>query len=351
MLTFRTRLNNNANMPLALKRLLTGAALLSAILMTPVQAEWYQEFQSIMGTRISVELWHDDPATAKQCKEAVFEEMHRIDALMSPYKEDSQLARINREASQHAVKISPELYRLIEQSLKISELSNGAFDITFASVGYLYDYRERVRPSEDEIQKRLGAIDFHHIVLNPEDQSIQFDSPGVRIDLGGIAKGYAVDNGVRILRNCDVSNGLVSAGGDSRIIGDKRGRPWMMGIQHPRKKPGVAVGLPLSDTAISTSGDYERYFDEDGQRHHHIISPSTGKSASGVISASVIGPEAISTDALSTTVFILGTEKGLALIEKLPAFDAIIIDAQGKMHYSSGFQSPGEVANEPKDRQ
>ena len=349
MLIFPTRLNNIANMPLARKCLLTGAALLPALLITPVQAEWYQENQAIMGTRISVELWHDDPATAKQCEEAVFTEMHRIDALMSPYKEDSQLAKINREASQQPVKVSPELYRLIEQSQKISELSDGAFDITFASVGYLYDYRERIKPSEDEIKKRLEAIDYRHIVLNPSDQSVEFNSPGVRIDLGGIAKGYAVDNGIRILQRCGVRHGLVSAGGDSRIIGDKRGRPWMMGIQHPRKKPGVAVALPLSDTAISTSGDYERYFDEDGQRHHHIISPSTGKSASGIISASVIGPEAISTDALSTTVFILGTDKGLALIEKLPAFDAIIIDAQGKMHYSSGFQTPSEAGNEQKD--
>lgn len=349
MLIFPTRLNNIANMPLARKCLLTGAALLPALLITPVQAEWYQENQAIMGTRISVELWHDDPVTAKQCEEAVFTEMHRIDALMSPYKEDSQLAKINREASQQPVKVSPELYRLIEQSQKISELSNGAFDITFASVGYLYDYRERIKPSEDEIKKRLEAIDYRHIVLNPSDQSVEFNSPGVRIDLGGIAKGYAVDNGIRILQRCGVRHGLVSAGGDSRIIGDKRGRPWMMGIQHPRKKPGVAVALPLSDTAISTSGDYERYFDEDGQRHHHIISPSTGKSASGIISASVIGPEAISTDALSTTVFILGTDKGLALIEKLPAFDAIIIDAQGKMHYSSGFQTPSEAGNEQKD--
>jgi thiamine biosynthesis lipoprotein len=338
-------------MPLSTKCLFKVATLTSLFLLNVAQAEWHQGQEAIMGTRISVELWHDTPDEAEQCKTAVFKEMHRIDALMSPYKQDSQLARINREASQQAVKISPELFQLIEQSRKISELSNGAFDITFASVGHLYNYRERVKPSENEIKDKLSAIDYRHIVLNSKEQTIRFNSPGVRIDLGGIAKGYAVDNGIRILQQCGVKNGLVSAGGDSRIIGDKRGRPWMMGIQHPRKKPGVAVALPLSDTAISTSGDYERYFDEEGERHHHIISPSTGKSASGVISASVIGPEAIMTDALSTTVFILGTDKGLALIEKLPAFDAIIIDEKGKMHYSSGFQAPSEAVNEPKDNQ
>jgi thiamine biosynthesis lipoprotein len=316
------------------------AILICTLLSHPVYAEWFQEHRPIMGTRITVELQLDDATKAGQCKEAVFEEMHRIDELMSPYKEGSQLARINREAARLPVKISPELYSLIERAQTISELSGGAFDITFASVGYLYDYREHIRPSDEEIESHLNAIDYRHIRLDPKDHSIRFVSPGVRIDLGGIAKGYAVDNGIRILQGCGVKNGLVSAGGDSRIIGDKGGRPWMMGIQDPRKKPGVAVVLPLSDTAISTSGDYERYFIEDGRRYHHIISPSTGKAVSDTISASVIGPDATSTDALSTTVFVLGAAKGLKLIETLPGFDAIIIDSKGAMHYSSGFQPP-----------
>jgi thiamine biosynthesis lipoprotein len=310
--------------------------------LSPVHAEWFQEHRPIMGTRITVELQLDDAAKANQCKEAVFKEMQRIDELMSPYKEDSELAEINREASKHPVKVSPELYSLILRSLAYSKLSKGAFDITFASVGYLYDYREHIHPSDEVIKEHLGAINYRHIQMNPEDQSIRFNSPGVRIDLGGIAKGYAVDNGIRILKECGVQNGLVSAGGDSRIIGDKGGRPWMMGIQHPRQKPGVAVVLPLSNTAISTSGDYERYFIENGKRYHHIISPSTGKAVSNTISASVIGPDATSTDALSTTLFVLGADKGLELIETLPGFDAIIIDAQGEMHYSSGLQTPDE---------
>jgi len=312
------------------------------LFVSPVHAEWFQEHRPIMGTRITVELQLDDATKAKQCKEAVFKEMQRIDELMSPYKEDSELARINREAAKHPVKISPELYNLIERAQYYSKLSHGAFDITFASVGYLYDYREHIHPSDEVIKEHLSAINYRHIQLNPKDLSIRFDKPGVRIDLGGIAKGYAVDNGIRILQECGVQNGLVSAGGDSRIIGDKGGRPWMMGIQHPRQKPGVAVVLPLSNTAISTSGDYERFFIENGQRYHHIISPSTGKAVSDTISASVIGPDATSTDALSTTLFVLGAARGLELIETLPGFDAIIIDAQGKMYYSSGLQAPKE---------
>ncbi|MDX1335552.1 MAG: FAD:protein FMN transferase, partial [Gammaproteobacteria bacterium] len=186
-------------------------------------------------------------------------------------------------------------------------------------------------------------INYRHIRLGQQNSTVAFDKQGVRIDLGGIAKGYAVDNGIRILRECGMTNALVSAGGDTRLLGDRAGRPWMTGIQHPRKRPGVAVVLPLSDAAISTSGDYERFFiDDNGERHHHIISPKTGKSVSETISATVIGPVALMTDALSTTLFILGAEKGLPLIETMPEFDAIIIDASGKMHYSKGLLPPEE---------
>lgn len=315
-------------------------AMFTALLPSGSSAEWYQEQQTIMGTRINVELWHDDPAIAQQCKEKVFVEMHRIDALMSPFKSSSQLSQLNSEAADHPVRVSDELFSLIERAQKISELSNGAFDITFASIGRMYDYRQQIRPSEEAIQKQLSAINYRHIVLNPEKRTIAFARPGVSIDLGGIAKGYAVDNSIQILSSCGVTNALVSAGGDSRILGDKGNRPWMMGIQHPRKKPGLALVLPLSNSAISTSGDYERYFIENGQRYHHIISPSSGKSVSGTISATVIGPDATTTDALSTTLFVLGATRGLKLVETLPGFDAIIIDSGGQIHYSSGLQPP-----------
>jgi thiamine biosynthesis lipoprotein len=324
------------------RTLLASFTLVTFLASFPSLADWHQAQRDIMGTRISVELWNDDAVLVQKCMDGVFNEMHRIDELMSPWKEDSELALINRESAKHPVKVGKELFSLIEQSIKISELSGGAFDITFASVGYMYDYREAIRPSDEEIARNLDAINYRHIHLDPGKTTVAFDKEGVRIDLGGIAKGYAVDNGIRILKDCGITNALVSAGGDTRLLGDKGGRPWMTGIQHPRKRPGVAVVLPLSDAAISTSGDYERFFIENGERHHHIISPKTGKSVSETISATVIGPEAIMTDALSTTLFILGAEKGLALIETLPDFDAIIIDARGQMHYSRGLLPPEE---------
>ena len=232
------------------------------------------------------------------------------------------------------------MFELIKRSIEISELSNGAFDITYASIGYKYDYRNATKPTDKEISASLDKIDYRHILLDDVQQTIHFAKPGVRIDLGGIAKGYAVDNGIKILKHCGIDKALVSAGGDSRIIGDKNGRPWMTGIRDPRHASNSVIAIPLSDTAISTSGDYERYFEQDGTRYHHILSPKTGKSVATTRSVTIIGPDTTLTDALSTTVFVLGPEAGLELVEKLSGIDAVVIDAAGKVHYSTGLMPP-----------
>ncbi len=302
------------------------------------QAEWHLAQRDIMSTRISVELWHADAATANRCSERVFTEMRRIEALMSTYIASSEISRVNANASVSSLDISSELAGLIEKSLYFSDISNGAFDITYASVGYAYDYRKKQQPDADTIANALPAIDYRHVEL--DGNRIRFRHSGVRIDLGGIAKGYAVDRGIQQLRDCNISRALISAGGDSRIIGDRGGNPWVIGIQHPRDPAGIALRLPLSETAFSTSGDYERFFIEDGKRIHHILNPKTGKSAEGSWSATVTGPDAMTTDALSTTLFVLGAVAGIALIESLEGFDAIVIDHHGKVHYSSGFQAP-----------
>ena len=304
----------------------------------PAQADWYQQQRDIMGTRVSVELWHAEASVAADCSQQVFAEMERIDALMSTYLDTSELSYINDNAASATVGISDELALLIEKSLYFSEISQGAFDITYASVGYAYDYRKRQQPSDQSVAQKLPAIDYHHIEL--ADSTIRFNNNAVRIDLGGIAKGYAVDRAVDIIGKCGIGKAMVSAGGDSRIMGDRVGRPWVIGIQHPRDPEGIVLRLPLSDSAISTSGDYERFFIDNGERVHHIINPATGRSATASWSATVIGHDAMTTDALSTTIFILGAIRGLALIESLEGIDAIIIDSNGKLHYSSGLQVP-----------
>ena len=301
-------------------------------------AEWHQQQRDIMGTRVSVELWHTEASVAADCSQRVFAEMDRINALMSSYLDSSELSFINNNAATAAVEISDELALLVERSLHFSEISRGAFDITYASIGYAYDYRKRQQPSDQSVAQKMAAIDYHHIEL--AGNKIRFNNNAVRIDLGGIAKGYAVDRAADIIGQCGISKAMVSAGGDSRILGDRMGRPWVIGIQHPRDPAGIVLRLPLSDSAISTSGDYERFFIDNGKRVHHIINPSTGRSAAASWSATVIGPDAMTTDALATSVFILGAVRGLALIESLEGIDAIVIDSDGKLHYSSGFQEP-----------
>lgn len=303
-----------------------------------VNAEWFKADRAIMGTAIHVELWHTNKKFAEQNIQHVLTEMHRIDSLMSPFKKDSELSLINKQAAKHPTKISLELFNLIQKSINISKLSNGAFDITFSSIGKFYDYRKKLKPSKKEIAENLNKINYKNIKLDYSKQTIFFTQAGTRIDLGGIAKGHAVDNSIKILQKNGIAQAMVSAGGDTRIIGDKGGRPWYVGIRHPRDKNKSAVILPLSQTAISTSGDYERYFIKDNVRHHHIIKPSTGDSARELRSVSILGSDSTMVDALSTTVFILGLNKGMKLISTLPNTEAIVIDNNGLMHYSAGLQ-------------
>ena len=309
-------------------------------------ADWIGDARPMMGTEVSVYLWSDDPEAGRRALEEVFEEAARIDRLMSTYKDESEISKINREAANKPVVAGDELFGLIRRALDISVLTRGAFDITYDSVGQHYDFRARERPDEGTVEAERANINYRWVILNQAAGTVSFSKEGVRINLGGIAKGYVVERGVDLLRHRGIRNAIVTAGGDSRLLGDRRGRPWMVGIRDPRNDGQVAISVPLEDEAISTSGDYERYFDEDGVRHHHIIQPSTGVPASGVHSASVIGPDAVITDALSTSVFVMGVKKGLTLIGNLPDYESIVIDADGKVFYSDGLMPPETQSSE-----
>ena len=303
-------------------------------------ADWFGDARPMMGTEVSVYLWSDDSEAGEALLEEVFREAARIDRLMSTYKDDSEISEINRSAAESELIVSEELFDLIEQSVEISRLTDGAFDITYESVGQHYDFRQQQRPDDSTVAVELENIDFHFLELDPVASTIHFRKKGVRINLGGIAKGYVVERGVAILREQGVSHAVVTAGGDSRLLGDRRGRPWMIGIRDPRVDGEVAITVPLEEEAISTSGDYERFFDEDGVRYHHIIHPGTGTPAGGVHSATVFGPDAVITDALSTSVFVMGVDKGLRMIATLSEYESIVIDAKGRVFYSDGLGKP-----------
>jgi thiamine biosynthesis lipoprotein len=314
--------------------------MMAACVVAPAHAEWVRRVtDGIMGTRITVELWGDDKDKAEQAIDAVLQEMRHIDDSMSTYKPTSEVSQVNAGAADGPMPISKELFDLLTTAKDYSVLTEGAFDITYASVGYLYDFRKRVRPDEAQIEKALPAVNYRHVILDPKKQTVRFSQKGVRIDLGGIAKGYSVDRGIDILKSLGFTRAYVSAGGDSRILGDRFGKPWMVGIRDPRKEAGeVITRIPLVDAAISTSGDYERFFEEDGVRYHHIIDPHTGHSASKVRSATVISSYATRTDGLSKTAFVLGPEKAMEIYNRIDDIDAIIVKLDGTVIYSKGLE-------------
>ena len=273
------------------------------------RGEWFEDNQGIMGTNIHVELWSDSAQQGDDAIQAVMHEMQRINQLMSPYIVNSELSKLNNHAADNPVPVSKELFELIVLSVELAKETDGAFDITFASVGYLYNYRESQKPEPEQIEDLLQAINYRHIKFDVDVHRIFFAYPNVKIDLGGIAKGHAVDNAIDILKERGIKHALVTAGGDTKLLGDRLGKPWMVGIRDPRDKDKQAVVMPLADTALSTSGDYERYFEQDGKRFHHILSPKTGSSAHEVQRVSIICQHSTLNYALSTAVFVSGCKK------------------------------------------
>lgn len=305
---------------------------------------WLDRDAAIMGTAIHVELWCEHRATGEAAINAVMAEMHRIDNAMSPHKPESALSCINRDARMHPVPLGAEMFHLIAKSIEFSRLSSGAFDITYAGVGHLYDYRQGIGPGEAELAEARASVGYQHLILDAQARTIRFAHPGTRIDFGGFAKGYAVDNAAVILRRQGIRNAIVSAGGDSHVLGDRRGRPWTIGIRDPRRAGEVVALLPLEDVAVSTSGDYERFFERGGVRFHHVIDPATGKSPSAIRSVTIIADDGLTTEAMSKSVFVLGLERGMALVESQPGVDAVVVDADGVLHYSSGLLNGNQAA-------
>jgi len=305
-----------------------------ALAMLPARAEWYSDAKEKMGTRVEIQVWAPSDVAARPLLTAGMAEFDRIESWMSTYRPDSEISRVNRLAARESVVVSAELFGIVQRALELSALSGGAFDITFDSVGQLYDFRAGVRPDAAAIRESLPAIDYRHVLLDPAASTIRFSQEGTRINLGGIGKGYSCELVAALLREAGVRSGRVNAGGDTRLIGDREGQPWMVGIRDPDADDRWVTRLALNNEAISTAGDYERFFDDQGVRYHHIINPKTGDSARGVRSVTVIGPDATMTDGLDNAVFVLGPERGLALIDATPGYAAVVIDDRGNIRLS-----------------
>jgi thiamine biosynthesis lipoprotein len=294
----------------------------------------------VMGTTLEMTIEAAGEEAAADVFSSVEREMKRIEGQMSEWLEGSPLSEVNRAAGVRPVKVPGELSGVISAAIKVSELSGGAFDITWASMRGLWDFRpghERL-PSPEEVKKRLVVVDYRDVVLDASASTVFLKRKGMAIGLGAIAKGYAVDKAMETALASGVTNAIIKAGGDIRVQGaGKAGEAgWEVGIQDPRDRGRLMARLTLANASISTSGDYERFFVKDGRLYHHIMDPKTGYPATGSRSVTVIGPDTMTTDALSTAIFVLGPEKGMELARKLPGIEVLIVDSMGVVTASGG---------------
>jgi len=292
----------------------------------------------VMGTELFVEVIGPDIQVLESALDAAVAEIVRIEDLMTDWRA-SPLMDLNAAAGKGPQLASEEILRIVRQSQEIHEYTEGAFDITYATVGRLWDFKKRppVIPSPEAIAAALPFVDASKLKVDLAAGTLEIPA-GMSIGLGGIAQGYAADRMMQIIMDRGIRHAMVNVSGDLKVLGRKRGELWQIAIKHPRERDTMIALLPVSNTCVVTSGDYERFFDHEGRRYHHIIDPKTGYPSQGCISATVIAPEAAIADAFATALVVLGPERGLPLIEALPRIEALVVDLAGKVHATSGLK-------------
>ena len=316
------------------------AACLIAMLFFSVRANKQFELDSghqlVMGTFARAVVITRDSGTAKKCIDAALEEIHKVDDLMSDYKDDSEISEVNRDGFKRAVHLSQSTYEVLQRSIKFSKLTEGAFDITVGPLVDLFHSAEKkqVAPTKEQIARAKSKVGFEKLKLNDQNRTVQLAVDGMRLDLGGIAKGYAVDKAVEAMQKCGAIGGMVDLGGDIRCFGTplKGKKHWTIGLQKPTSAKNIAgrdimLKLQLTNEAVATSGDYQQFVLIEGKRYSHIINRKTGTSTEGLSSVTIITNNATDADALATAVSVMGTEKGLKLIESTDDTEAILIPA------------------------
>jgi FAD:protein FMN transferase len=304
-----------------------------------------------MGSEVRISAWTADARAAHAVLSAAFDEFDRLDALLSVWKPDSDVVRLNAAAGRASVHVSRETIDVVRTAQQVSAWTNGKFDVTFGALADIWKFdhdRDNRVPAPEEIAARLPMVDYEAIVIDDAAGTIYISRPGTRMHLGGIGKGYAVDRAAAILRAAGITNFMVQFGGDLLVSGHAGDGPWRLGINDPRGAPGDAFAVvELQDSTFSTSGDYERSFIKNGQRYHHIIDPDDGQPARGCVSVTIVAKNATLADALSTGVFILGPVEGMALVERLPDVEAVIVSAANEVLISSGLQGRVQIKHPP----
>ena len=307
-----------------------------------------------MGTEVTVTTWTADETGATAAFEAVFAEFDRLDALMSVWREGSDVTRLNAAAGEHPVAVAPEVREVLAVARQVSEWTGGTFDVTFGALAGLWKFdnqdKDNSIPDRRDVLARLPLINYRDVELDEHAGTAYLKRKGMRAHLGGIGKGYAVDRAVAILRARGLTDFMVQAGGDLYVAGRRGDRPWRLGIRDPRGAADKSfAALDLTDGTFSTSGDYERFFIADGRRYHHILDLSIGEPARGCRSVTLVTERAVIADALAKGVFVLGPDKGMALIERLPKVEGVIVSAKNEVLISSGLKNRLVVLAPPTD--
>ena len=291
--------------------------LIALILMAPAAGDVTVRQQKHMGTYVTITVAAKESKEVLAAIDAGFAEVKRLEKVLSEWRPDSRISAVNRHAGKNPVRVGEEVFQVFKMALEVSKKSDGAFDVTFAALGGLWDYKAKNPriPDKKEIEKRARLVDYRQLVLNAKNRSVMLKKPGMRTGLGGIAKGYVVDRVSTVLKEKGHPDHLVIAGGDLYASGTRGDRKWRIGIRDPKNR-GLYAAVEVQDEGVATSGNYEKFFYQDGVRYHHILDPKTGWPARGTASVTVIAKSAAEADAWATALFVLGPEKALKTAAK-----------------------------------
>ncbi len=327
------------------------AALTSGLAVT-AHAETVRDVRKKMGSRFEITAVHADPELAERAIDRAYGEIDRIESMISSWRPTSVTSEINRQAGRQPVAVPEELFNLMRRSIKLSELTGGAFDVTFAGVGRLWDFKAEVPrlPEGEEIRRALAHVGYKKIVLDAAERTIFLDDSEARIGFGAIGKGHAANRAVFVLKAGGIESGVVSAGGDLVAFGHKEdGSLWDIGIAHPLHRDQVFARLPLSEQAVVTSGDYESFITIDGKRYAHILDPRTGYPVADLRSVTIVCPDAELADGLATAVFVLGPDEGLKLINALRGIEGLLVGPNGELLFSDRLRAQLQFPEEEKE--
>ena len=293
----------------------------------------------MLGSPFEVTAVAKDTIKANEYIDLAIVEVKRIENLISDWIPTTQISEVNRNAGIKPVKVDTEVFELVERAIKISQITNGAFDISYASMDKIwkFDGSMKVMPTEEAIKKSVAKIGYKNIILNPKEHTIFLKLEGMKLGLGGIGQGYIADKVKDLLFSKGCVSGIINVSGDINAWGKQPdGKPWTVGIVNPLNKNKIFATFPIEDSAVETSGSYEKYVIFNGIRYSHIIDPRTGYPAKGVVSVSVFAKQTEIADALATGIFVLGVEVGLDLVNQIKGIECIIVDDKGKIHSSNG---------------